>query len=108
MTVDQTDGAIDWIQQETGPWMCTVSYNSAHTPFQQPPASLTPGSDEILDCDDPVLQRVLSNLMIESMDREIARLLVSTGLAVQEDEELPTLKLEESNTVVIVVGDNGS
>ncbi len=112
MTIDHTDQAIDWIQKRTTPagsprpWMCSVSYNSDHTPYQQPPVELTPASLDVLDCTDSTAL-TLSNLMIEAMDTEIARLLVSTGLAVPDGDGLD-LRLDETNTVIIVVGDNGT
>ena len=43
-SIIESNHAIDWIntRSNTAPWMATVSYSSAHTPFQQAPASLLP------------------------------------------------------------------
>src|SRR5712691_8764971 len=80
------DAAIDWIKGRPAgrPWMATVSFASAHTPVMQPPAGelqSEPAYTSGLDCADQVAQRVLTNLMIESLDTEVGRLLVATGLA---------------------------
>jgi len=64
----------------------------------------TSGFDCLADEDD---QRVLSNQMIESMDAEIARVLVETGIAVLNDgilEYNPT----QSNVMVVILGNNGT
>ena len=112
MTVDQTDAAIKWIERRSRsggqrPWMCTVSYNAAHTQYQQPPSSLTPGSEDLSDCAIEIGERELNDLMIQAMDEEISRLLVETGLALMDGDRLE-LQLDAANTVLIVVGDNGS
>ncbi|MBI4468587.1 MAG: sulfatase-like hydrolase/transferase [Acidobacteria bacterium] len=114
MTIDQTDAAVEWVQKQTAggrPWMCTVSYNSDHTPYQLPPEDLyaprppflTPG-----DCSGTEAQRIVSDLMIEAMDKEIGRLLVGIGLANRGMAGELVYKPEATNTMVIVVGDNGS
>ena len=112
LTIDQTDAAISWIQRRSGPgarrpWMCTVSYNAPHTPYQQPPASLTPGSLEQTECASETAQRELNDLMIEAMDKEVGRLLVETGLASWDRDQLE-LHLDAANTAIVLVGDNGS
>ena len=64
--------------------MATVSFASAHTPLQQPPVvAAAAGSTDTngLDCANTGQQRVLSNQMIESLDTELGRLFVETGLA---------------------------
>jgi hypothetical protein len=100
--------------------MLTVSYNSIHTPYQQAPQSLAalPSSSELV-CGEAVSDRILGNNMLESMDREIGRLLASLNLAtLDEDGTVVTIvddqgntqipELQTSNTMVAVVGDNGS
>lgn len=116
MTTAQTDAAIKWIQRRQGsgrPWMASVSYNSIHTPYQQPPRSLYPndftwpeGVSE--DCNDPQAQRVLSNLMLAAMDREIGRLLAEVGLAQQRPDGTIVYRPEATDTMVVVAGDNGT
>src|SRR5690606_1430618 len=46
MTSYQTQAAIAWWQQQTGPRMLTVSYNSTHTPYPPPPGS-SAGTDAL-------------------------------------------------------------
>jgi arylsulfatase A-like enzyme len=118
MTTAQTDAALQWIRRRAedtdrpGPWMATVSYNAIHTPYQQPPAALYPpgftwpaGVPE--NCKDGAAQRVLSDLMLAAVDQEIGRLLVGLGLAHREAGRL-VYRPESSDTMVIIVGDNGS
>ncbi|MCG5510238.1 sulfatase-like hydrolase/transferase [Ectothiorhodospira lacustris] len=111
MTVAETDASIDWIRAQTGqgPWMLTVSYSAAHVPFQPPPDNLLPHAGiEAPNCTGGLAQRLLGNQMIEAMDKEIGRLLVGAGLAVQADDGSLEYTPEGSNTVVILIGDNGT
>jgi hypothetical protein len=107
------DAAIDWIKSRPAgrPWMATVSFASAHTPVMQPPVdairSEPPGTSR-LDCSNGAAQRVLTNLMIESLDAEVGRLLVETGLAHRGDNGQPVYRPGRTDTMVIVVGDNGT
>ena len=113
-TVLETDRAIDWIKSRAGtdqPWMLSLGYSAIHTPVQPPPVALLPEGAAAtggFDCKDAQQQRVLTDQMLEAMDREIARLLVETGLAVRNDDGSLDYRLEEANTMVILVGDNGS
>lgn len=107
------DDAIDWIgKHDSGePWMATVSFASVHTPVMQPPADeLQTGNDlvENLDCGNLVAQRALTNLMIESMDTEVGRLLADTGVATRAANGALIYDPMQSDTMVIVVGDNGT
>jgi hypothetical protein len=52
--------------------------------------------------------RVLSNQMIEAMDTEIGNLMVSTGLARRLGDGTIDYRPEETNTMVIIIGDNGT
>jgi len=120
MTTVQTSDSITWYEQQSGPRMVTVSYNSIHTPYQPAPrelASLATSSE--LTCGDLASDRLLANNMLESMDREIGRLLESLDLATLDSEgtvqtvvdddgyqQIP--ELAENNTMVVVVGDNGT
>ena len=112
-TIIETNAAIDWIttRRRDKPWMATVSYSSAHTPYQQPPAALLPaGSADRggFNCDKPLQQRALSNQMIESMDTEIGRLLVKAGLATRTANGALHYRPEATNTMIIIIGDNGT
>jgi arylsulfatase A-like enzyme len=107
------DAAIDWITSRPAdqPWMATVSFATVHTPLMQPPVDeAIPGSaaSSGLDCGDLVAQRELSNLMIESLDLEVGRLLVEAGLAERRRDGRLLYRPEQTDTIVIVLGDNGS
>lgn len=119
MSIANTDDALQWIQEQSKgshagqPWMCTVSYNSIHTPYQPPPASLyppgftwPPGIPE--GCKSDVQIKIVNYLMVFALDQEIGRLLVGAGLA----RRLPSGKLEyrpeATDTMIVLVGDNGT
>ncbi|NYT78656.1 sulfatase-like hydrolase/transferase [Alcaligenaceae bacterium] len=110
----ETDAAIDWIKSRAAdkPWMATVSYSAAHTPWQQPPRSLFSGQEppnsEDWDCTNPILGRGIQNQMTEAMDTEFGRLLVETGLASRNQDGSLNYDPKATNTVIVIVGDNGS
>jgi hypothetical protein len=118
MTSYQTDAAIDWIKQQsqgnraTKPWMATVSYDAIHTPYQPPPDELYPPGFSwplgVQDCTSFEAVRILSNLMAEAMDKEIGRLLVSTGLAQYGPGGDLVYNPQASNTMIAIIGDNGT
>ena len=117
------DGAIEWInkQPKNKPWMASVSFASAHTPAMQPPQELIntdPVVTSALDCtprgNDPAIvdenQRELTTQMIEALDTELARLLVSIGVA-RPDGNGKTLNYsaaDNQDTMIIILGDNGT
>ena len=114
-TTIETDAAIRWIKARSAgtPWMATVSYSAAHTPWQHAPKRLTPLSSprlsgNVLDCTSPVAGRAIQNQMTEAMDTEFGRLLVETGLAARADDGSLRYDPQAANTVIVVVGDNGS
>jgi arylsulfatase A-like enzyme len=111
-----TDAAVQWINSRSGRWMATVAYANAHTPYQQPPVSLLP-ADSIpasgFNCTGNdragiASMRVLSNQMIEAMDEEIGRVLVNTGLARRSADGHIDYHPEQTDTMVIIIGDNGT
>ena len=107
------DAAISWIKQQSdeAPWMASVNFASAHTPVMQPPpALLQPGTPLInhADCREGIWQGVLANQMIEAMDTEIARLLLQTGLAERDANGRLQYDPARTNTMIVIVGDNGS
>jgi len=53
-------------------------------------------------------QRLLSDAMTEAMDTEFGRLLVETVLASRLEDGTLAIAPEASNTVIILIGDNGS
>jgi hypothetical protein len=109
----ETDAAIDWIKSRPAnrAWMATVSYSAAHTPWQQPPKKLLRGAAAPLDsltCTDPLEARLIQDRMTEAMDTEFGRLLVETGLAKRKSDGSLDYDPKASNTVIAIVGDNGS
>jgi arylsulfatase A-like enzyme len=111
--------AVDWISRQNAakkPWMSTVAFANDHTPYQQAPGYLVPGPtpDSVgFSCtgNSPAnfaATRVLSNQMIEAMDTEIGNLLVSTGLADRNSNGTLDYHPEQTNTMVIIIGDNGT
>jgi arylsulfatase A-like enzyme len=112
-TIMETDRAIDWINRQPArqPWMLSVGYSAIHTPIQPPPEALLPEGFRPAggaDCEDVAQQRWLSNQMLEAMDHEIGRLLVESGLAERDDNGSLRYLPAETNTVVVIVGDNGT
>src|SRR5690606_6285274 len=93
------------------PWMATLSFSSAHTPWQQPPRSMLaihdPGFDT-LDCSNTEHGRVIQNRMTEALDSEFGRLLVETGIAKRNRDGSLNYDPKASNTVIVIVGDNGT
>jgi len=110
----ETDAAIDWIKSRPAerPWMATVSYSAAHTPWQQPPGDLITGFDgaasDGLDCKATAAGRIIQNKMTEALDTEFGRLLVETGLAQRGSDGRLIYDPAATNTVIVIVGDNGS
>jgi arylsulfatase A-like enzyme len=111
--------AISWINTQDNlkkPWMATVSYATIHTPYQQPPSSLLPATEADTsglqctgnDTRNEAATRILSNQMLEAMDTEIGNLLVQTGLATFNGDGSLNYHPENTNTTVIVIGDNGT
>lgn len=111
--------AANWINQQNKtkrPWMSTVAFANDHTPYQQPPPSLI--NNAIPDtlgfaCTGDTLAnvaatRVISNQMIQAMDTEIGDLLVSTGLATRNADGSLNYQPQNTNTMVIIIGDNGT
>jgi hypothetical protein len=118
-TTVQTNAAIDWIQKQSQgpnagrPWMCTVSYSAIHTPYQQPPTDLYPPgftwpANVPEDATNPQAQKIMSDLMLAALDKEIGRLLVSTGLAQRGPAGELVYRPEATNTMIVIVGDNGT
>ena len=123
----ETDRAVAWAKRQPGdkPWMLSLGYSAVHTPLQLPPLALisetTPGRNDNLVCSPAsdmegvpgqvaavVDDRLVTNLMIEAMDKEIGRLLVELGLAAYRSDGTLDYQPEKTNTVVVVMGDNGT
>lgn len=122
MTGVQTDSAVSWWKSQTGPRMLTVTYNSIHTPYQQPPSTpLLSGQPFVCvgNTTFPIAsQRLIATAMLENMDQNIGRLLANLGLAkldangtiitVKKADGLHIPQLDRSNTIVVIIGDNGT
>jgi hypothetical protein len=112
-SIMETDRAIAWIKKRPAnqPWMASLGYSAVHAPLQPPPTALLPAKSVDADgynCKDLVQQRVLGNQMVEAMDHEIGRLLVKTGLARRRPNGKLDYRPETTNTVVVIVADNGT
>ncbi len=116
----EAEAARDWInnvnnlRDDSKPWMATLSFSAAHTPLQTPPAALLPSNNtQAMGPNCRIIpatlanQRLLTDAMIEAMDEELGRLLVDTGIA-ERNEDGQLVYQPESNTLVVIVGDNGS
>jgi arylsulfatase A-like enzyme len=101
-TSEVVDDTLEWIEQQTKPWMCYVSFQAPHAPFHAPPASLhsqtLADGDPRASCSDTsgLDPRPFFKALVEAMDTEIGRLL--TGI--------PPFDLRK--TTVIFLGDNGT
>lgn len=123
----ETDRAIAWASQQAQdtPWMMSVGYSAIHAPLQVPPLALisesTPGRNDNLLCSPAsdlegvpgqitslVDDHIMTNLMVEAMDKEIGRLLVELHLASWNKDGSLNYQPEKTNTVVVVMGDNGT
>lgn len=114
-SVIEAEAATTWINQRDGnqPWMATLSFSSAHTPLQPPPAALLPSQShfqlapqcQITD-GNFINSRRISDAMIEGLDTALANVLIATGIATEGESGLQYNP--DSNTVVVIVGDNGS
>ena len=120
----EVDAAVKWInaqKSQSGPWMATVAFTDDHTPLQTPPGRLlsaatrerlerTLGQPGRLgsDCSKYTVGRIMSDAMIEAMDTEFGRLLVSTGLAKTDGAGILIYDPAITNTVIVIIGDNGS
>lgn len=110
----ETDAAINWINSRPAdkPWMATVSYSAAHTPWQQPPGNLVSGYEGAaasgVDCKGSVAGRVIQDKMTEAMDTEFGRLLVEIGMAQRGADGALIFDPKATNTIIVIAGDNGS
>lgn len=113
-TKTEADAAIEWIKSRPSgrPWMATVSFSAAHTPWQQPPGDLLDSrgglASDAWSCQATATGRLIQDKMTEAMDTEFGRLLVETGLASRAADGGLVYDPNASNTVIVIMGDNGS
>ena len=112
-----TQSAVDWINMENGqqqPWMATVAFANIHTPYQQPPRNLLPareiegGGLSCANLNNEADLRIISNQMLEAADTQIGQILVQTGLATYNSDGSLNYHPEQTNTMVVIIGDNGT
>ena len=97
-TTQNTDDALAWIQQQSQPWLCVLTYQAPHIPYHAPPAHL---HTQNLSGLTPQTNHTPQNIpfyraMVESLDTEIGRLFATLGTGVMDA------------TNVVFVADNGT
>jgi arylsulfatase A-like enzyme len=112
-TTREADFAIEWInaQPKDKPWMVTLAFSAAHTPYQPAPPGLVNNKSTKLGntCSGNATDdRALMTQMVEGIDKELSRVLVKTGLAKKNRNGILVLDVKAANTVIVVVADNGS
>lgn len=109
MTTRQSLDGAGWWKAQTGPRMLTLSYNSMHTPYQKAPTFDVPDPlDQASACSSLQPERPLLNSMIEGADAEIGRALAAMGLGTVGSDGHTLQSINLADTVVVIVGDNGS
>src|SRR6185312_1772975 len=109
LTEAQGNDGVNWWKKQKGPRMMTLSFNTIHTPIQKPPTTMVPDPiDAPSTCSNIVPPRNVLNGMIESADVEIGRVLADLGLATLGPNKRTITSLNLGNTMVVIIGDNGS
>ena len=122
MMYTTTDSAISWLNRidpvdspAGTPWMLALQYNTAHDPVMPNSPELVErmeadGIDtSILDCGGYEGIKIVFPYMVEEADKEIGRLLYQRGLGTYDKQGNFILgDLEEANTVIAWMGDNGT
>jgi arylsulfatase A-like enzyme len=105
--------SVEWINQQhhNRPWLAFVTHSASHTPIQPPPPTLsTPGLMEP-ECNISNLigdYRIQFKRMCEAVDRSVGEMLIELGLATEKNGEFALKDPRQTNTMIIVFGDNGS
>ncbi len=89
--------SINWMEQQTKPFFLWLAFNAPHTPFHRPPLDLITDqslSNNQSDVNANPLPYYLAS--IESMDKEIGRMIASMS------------EVQRENTVFMIIGDNGT
>ena len=109
LTVSQQNDGVSWWKSQTGPRMLTLSFNAIHAPLQKPPTTLVPDpTDQPATCNAMLTDRNSLNLVIEGLDTAIGRALAQIGLAKLAPDGRTIAKLTLGDTMVVIIGDNGS
>lgn len=95
-TTVTTERAVEWIQQQTGPWMATVSFNAPHNDESGWDADHTAEACSGMAFNPGATQIEAYQAMIQCLDDSIESLLAGIG-----DDEL-------ERTLIIFMGDNGT
>ncbi len=96
-TTTFTDDAIDWVDEQEGPWFLWLAYTAPHTPLHLPPAELHDRDDLTgTPADIAARPREYYFAAAEAMDAELGRLLDGLPAEVR------------ANTVILFLGDNGT
>lgn len=95
-TSEHVDQAVHWIQAQDKPWLCYLALNAPHSPWVTPPTGLFTSTFDEASLSAPELARARYKAMIEAVDAELGRLLLS----------LPPEEL--LRTLIVFVGDNGT
>ena len=86
-----------------------MSFNAIHTPFQKAPTNIVPDPlDQTSTCSNSQPPRTLLNNILEGADVEIGRVIANLGLGKLAANGRTLTSLNLGNTVVVVIGDNGS
>ena len=98
-TTQNTDDALAWIQAQSSPWLCVLTYQAPHIPYHAPPANLH--SQNLAGLTPQPTTHTPANIpfyraMVESLDTEMGRLFATLGSGVM------------NSTNVIFLGDNGT
>lgn len=95
-TSAHVDAALGWIQAQEQPWLCYLAFNAPHSPWVAPPAELYTSKFDPSALSDVELGRARYKAMVEALDTELGRLLLSIPF-----EDL-------ARTLVVFIGDNGT
>lgn len=96
-TTVNVDDALDWIDDQDGPWLLWLAFNAPHKPLHLPPSDLHSFDDLTGTAEDIAARPERYHMaMIEAMDTELGRLIAGIP-----DDEI-------DRTWIVFVSDNGS
>ena len=95
-TTALVNNAIDWIGQQQDPWFAWLAFAAPHAPYHAPPDEFNTRGLSGTQADINANEREYYLSSIETLDTELGRLLDSMSPATRD------------NTIVMVIGDNGT